>query len=328
MANQLFLDFDPNSAEDDDDLVDRTRPASQGRSPTTPGAMQPTSNRPSVVAPAPEAGRPATSLEEVIEAVRAQPGLTPNRQRDLISAVRTIARLCHVAPVQLPAAPRELRHHLRDVHPAAVGMSRKRFRNVMADLVQALRIANHRVRGRRSLVPFTPEWQALHEACPTRWCRYPLAAFMRWCSEQGIAPAAVDTGTLQAFMNDLEETSLEPLPARLRSSIVLSWNRSADAVPAWPSTRLELVPARVPWTLKWPCFTPAFRQDVDACLERLAGTDPLDEDGPDKPLRPVTLKWRRFQIRMAASSLVAAGVPVDDDREPRGRRAARAVPDG
>ena len=71
VANQLFLDFDPNSAEDDDDLVDRTRPASQGRSPTTPGAMQPTSNRPSVVAPAPEAGRPATSLEEVIEAVDA-----------------------------------------------------------------------------------------------------------------------------------------------------------------------------------------------------------------------------------------------------------------
>ena len=222
-----------------------------------------------------------------------------------------MARLCHVAPAQLPAAPRELRHHLRDVHPAAVGMSRKRFRNVMADLVQALRIANHRVRGRRSLVPFTPEWQALHEACSTRWCRYPLAAFMRWCSEQGIVPAAVDTGTLQAFMTDLEETSLEPVPTRLRSAIVRSWNRSADAVPAWPRTRLELVPARVPWTLKWHRFTPAFRQDVDACLERLAGTDPLDEDGPDKPLRPATLKWRRFQIRMAASSLVAAGVPVE-----------------
>ena len=191
-------------------------------------------------------------------------------------------------------------------------MSRKRFRNVMADLVMALRIANHRVRGRRMLVPFTPEWQALHDACPTKWCRYPLAAFMRWCSEQGIAPAAVDTATLQAFMTDLEETSLEPVPARLRRSIVLSWNKSVDAVPAWPSTRLELVPARVPWTLKWHRFTPVFRQDVDACLERLAGVDLLDEDGPDKPLRPVTLKWRRFQIRMAASSLVAAGVPVEE----------------
>ena len=71
------------------------------------------------------------------------------------------------------------------------------------------------------------------------------------------------------------------------------------------------MPARVPWTLEWHRFTPAFCHDVDACLERLAGVDPLDEDGPDKPLRPVTLKWRRFQIRMAASSLVAAGVPVE-----------------
>ena len=84
-----------------------------------------------------------------------------------------MARLCHVAPAQLPADPRELRHRLRDVHPAAVGMSRKRFRNVMADLVQALRIANHRVSGRRTLVPFTPEWQALHDACPTRMVPVP-----------------------------------------------------------------------------------------------------------------------------------------------------------
>ena len=116
----------------------------------------------------------------------------------------------------MPAAPRELRYRLRDVHPAAAGMSGKRFRNVMADLVQALRIANHRVRGKRSLVPFTSEWRALHDACPSRWCRYPLAGFMRWCSEQGIAPAAVDTATLQAFMTDLDETSPEPVPPRLR----------------------------------------------------------------------------------------------------------------
>src|SRR4051794_17356970 len=92
----------------------------------------------------------------------------------------------------------------------------------------------------------------------------------------------------------------------------LNATEPVDAVPAWPRTRLEVVPARTPWTLPWSLFTPAFCRDVDACIARLAGTDPLDENGPGKPLRPVTLKWRHFQIRMAASSLVAAGVPVEE----------------
>ena len=112
-------------------------------------------------------------------------------------------------------------------------------------------------------------------------------------------------------MTDREETSLELDAAKLRRAVASNWNKCVDEVPGWPKRKLDMVPARVPWTLEWHRFTPAFCHDVDACLERLAGVDPLDEDGPDKPLRPVTLKWRRFQIRMAASSLVAAGVPVE-----------------
>ena len=190
--------------------------------------------------------------------------------------------------------------------------SAKRFRNVMADLVQALRIANHRVSGRCVQVPFTPEWQTLHDACPIIWRRRRLAAFMRWASEHSIAPAAVDMATLDAFMVDKEQTSLELSAAKLRRSIASSWNTCLEEVASWPKTKLDLAPARTPWTLDWSRFTPEFCRDVDMCIERLAGTDPLDEDGPDKPLRPSTLKWRRFQIRMAASSLVAAGVAVEE----------------
>ena len=75
--------------------------------------------------------------------------------------------------------------------------------------------------------------------------------FMRWCSEQGIAPAAVDTATLDAFMTDREETSLElacrqAAPGHRRE---LEQVRRRGAGLA-AGRKLDLVPARVPWTLE------------------------------------------------------------------------------
>ena len=112
---------------------DRIQPSLPTRPTTMPGLSGPTSPRQSSVSPGPTTGQPAraaATLAEVIETVRTHPDLAPTRRRDLISALRTTARLCHMSPAQLPAEPRDLRHRLRDLHPAAVGMSGKRFRNV------------------------------------------------------------------------------------------------------------------------------------------------------------------------------------------------------
>ena len=150
-----------------------------------------------------------------------------------------------------------------------------------------------------------------------------LAAFSRSCSHRGIAPMAVTTSTLETFIDEVDRTSLDRSPVKLRRVISWNWNKCVDEVATWPRLKLDMVPARVPWTLPWSAFTPEFRCDVDKCLARLAGVDlaeedeldedrELDEDGPDKPLRPGTLKWRRFQLRMAASALVATGVAVTE----------------
>ena len=64
-----------NSAEDDDDLVDRTRPARRRaglRARRSHASRRRT--RPPAVAPTPVAGRPATTLAEVIEAGRGAAG--------------------------------------------------------------------------------------------------------------------------------------------------------------------------------------------------------------------------------------------------------------
>ena len=61
----------------------------------------------------------------------------------------------------------------------------------------------------------------------------------------------------------------------------------------------------------------AFRDDVEAYLARLAGSDPLDIDGPAHPARASTLKTRRFQFLQLASALAHKGYPVEQLRNLR-----------
>ena len=49
-----------------------------------------------------------------------------------------MGRLLARTPDQLPASPRALRKALGGFHPAATGMSQKRFANVRAGVTQAL----------------------------------------------------------------------------------------------------------------------------------------------------------------------------------------------
>ena len=84
--------------------------------------MDPTS--PPALAPAPRLGVPPAypaiaTLADVIAHLQADPVLPVGRQRELISALRTTARLLDLDPAAVPAEPRILRQRFRDLSPAA-----------------------------------------------------------------------------------------------------------------------------------------------------------------------------------------------------------------
>ena len=162
-------------------------------------------------------------------------------------------------------------------------------------------------------LPLPEEWRVLWDACPSDWFRMQLSRFIRWCANQGIQPGDVGGGTLTSFLAHCDERDLELDPAQLRRRIAHSY-KCADQVPGWPPTKLPLVPARITWTLPWQNFHPDLCRQVDLWLEQRANPDLLDDDGPSRPLRPLTIKERRYQLRMAASTLVAGGVPANDLR--------------
>ena len=60
------------------------------------------------------------------------------------------------------------------------------------------------------------------------------------------------------------------------------------------------------WTLPWSAFPETLYCDAIRYLDRLGGRDPLEEL-PFRPVRPLTLQHREYQIRQFASGLVMRG---------------------
>ena len=101
--------------------------------------------------------------------------------------------------------------------------------------------------------------------------------------------------------------------ARRHRDTTVLWNRAVRRLPGWPSTLLaEPTVDRAKKHLLWDAFTPEFQRDVGRYLQWLGGADFLAEDAPTKGCKESTLKVRREQLRIAASSLVASGVPVHE----------------
>ena len=258
---------------------------------------------------------PLRTLGDVIAALGGRADLSATRRRDLVSALRTVARLLHRPPEKVAVDLPGLRRMLAEAHPATVGMSAKRFANIRADLMAALRLAQPLWPEAEGIgMSLSPSWRALHAICPTPEARWRLPRFMRWCSSRGIAPAQVDLAVLKQFGDDLEASSLVRSPKKLCYQVTYAWNCCVKALPAWPQILLK--PPRNPraWALPWTAFPDAFRTEVDIWMARLAAVDLLDEDGPSRPLRPASLRTRRLQIRLSASALVLAGTPVAELR--------------
>ncbi len=244
------------------------------------------------------------NLADVIARVLGASDLTDLQKRDQASAVRTAARLIGAAPVELSAEPLMLRRALERVAPEAYGVSPARWANVRSLLGKALARCRP-MHSSRNPAPLLPEWEVLVGELPQN--RPPLVAMLRHLSGNGIAPAQVTSADLEAYRNAILHDRLRKNPERTWETITWSWNASVRDTPGWPQLTIERHARLQTYTLPWSAFPPSLTADKDAYLRRLSGAD-LSEDGPVKALRPISLKMRDRQLRMAASALVLQGV--------------------
>jgi integrase len=250
---------------------------------------------------------PEATLADLLTAV-AGTDWPATRKRDCASAIRTAAKALAAEPGDIPLNVKLLRRRLDQVAPESLGVSRLRWNNVRALLNRAIEL-KAKVMPSAQKGPVSPAWQALAEPLP-RASWYRLSALLRFLSVRGVTPTEVTLADLEAFRDAIIENRLRSTPEKTWDGVVWCWNRLVGEVAGWPQVVIPREDKRTVYVLPWVVFPPSLKAEVDAYLKRLAG-EVIDEDGPPKAMRPSTLVNRDYQLRSAASALVAAGVATD-----------------
>jgi integrase len=205
-----------------------------------------------------------------------------------------------------------LRYGIARLHHAQLGISRKTLQNHISNLKAAIRhvAGQKRLSGRG--IALSPAWRALNDQLTDRRLRLGLSGFLKYCSATGIDPSSVSDATVAAFIAYAAEVQFTVEPNDLHKQVTRCWNRAKEAVPHWPPVILtvpDFRPKAV--SLPWEAFAPSFVEDAERYLSLLGGESLLDEDAPDRPCKPSTIKTRRDYLRLAASVAVRQGVPAE-----------------
>lgn len=248
------------------------------------------------------------TLQALIDAIQSAHDRTDVQKRDETSAIRTVAKVLGADPSALPLNVKLLRKRMEEVSPAAIGMSQSRWNNVRSLFSRALQLA---VTVKRAPVgvPISPAWQVLRNKL-SRSDALRVGAVCRSLSARGIEPADVTLADLEVFRDEIINDRLRSGPEKTWDGVTWAWNKAVENVPEWPKVTIPREDRRTVYVQPWAAFTPSLKADVDAYLKLLSG-DLVDEDAPVRALRPITLRNREYQARVAASALVAEGVPIE-----------------
>ena len=103
------------------------------------------------------------SLRNLLDMLQDDQTLPEPRRREMMSAVRTIAKVLKREPHLIPAAPHQLRDLLNRALPTAVGVSSTRFRNAKSLLRKTLALYNSSIMPACSRAALHSGWAVLLE---------------------------------------------------------------------------------------------------------------------------------------------------------------------
>lgn len=253
------------------------------------------------------AGDALISLQEVLDRIREDAGLSEAKRRELVSALNRLSKWFGVPLSALPASPRGLRQRFRDFHPAQAGISFKRMQNVRSVVRFVLkRYAGVQTCTRRDL---SPACQLLYEQLADKYRRCTLRPFLFYLSELEIDPSRVTDAISSYYLAYLDENGIKD-PREAHKNLCRVWNQMVDAVPGWPPVRLTVPCYREAWAFPWSDFPTSFQATVDAFLSRETAAD-IFAEGADFPLAPRTIATQKDHFRCLASALVRSGVAIE-----------------
>jgi hypothetical protein len=170
---------------------------------------------------------PACSLADLLATLGAS-DLPERKRQELASAIRTVARALGRSPETIPADGRLLASRLKEVAPAAIGISRGRWNNIRSLLRTALALVQPISPG-RNRNDLLPEWLALSNELGSRSDKIALSRVLRFLSARGIAPDAVTVEIFDDYHRHLDGSLLKR-PNQTFAMTVKAWRRAASAI--------------------------------------------------------------------------------------------------
>lgn len=252
-----------------------------------------------------------TSLSDVIAYIKNHPEIASARQREMISAIRTVCRILSLPPELVSAAPAALREKLKSVSHVSAGLSRGRWNNVRSLTLAALNITGIATLPGRSREPLSSDWEALRQSLCRRDLRYGLSRFMSFCSARKIAPMAVDARVFNQYGEVLANGSWVRFPKTVLRTTCLMWNRAVETASGWPQFRVAVPSHRRRYTRSYDELPPSFRADVEAYLHHVENRNPFSDDYAPA-LRAATIHGRRKEILQLATAALSGGGSVDE----------------
>lgn len=251
------------------------------------------------------------TLADLIDAITADLSLTQTRRRNLVSSIRTFARVLDAEPDAILTEPSTLRALLRNAQPVRIGIRAKRWANIRSDLTAAIKRLRPAPTKPWQASQLDGAWKKLRDAAPDPFERVRLSRLFQYFAQHGIEPHDVTSATFDAFLAWLHQTTVTREPDVLFRRICAYWNRAAAAVPDWPQVPAPTHGRADLYALPLASFPASFACDIAAWKAVVEGQDLLDERAPDRPLRPVTVYQTIRTLLRFASGLVHRGVPIE-----------------
>jgi len=235
--------------------------------------------------------------------------LPTRRKRDLMSNLRSFARLLEIDMEHSLAGIAPYRERLDGFDPVAAGVTSKRWANVRSDVTAALDRYGIRKGERPTPSDLIAAWRQLREEAKLIDIRFVrgLSRFIHYCSSRAIAPNEVDDSVMESFGAFLAGETLHRKPRHAHRRTCVLWNRAVNVIDAWPRQVVEIPSYRNCFSLPLMAFPASFRHDLDRWLSILGGKHLLAVEAPLRPCRPATLHAKREQVRRLASALVLGG---------------------
>lgn len=250
------------------------------------------------------------TLADVLERLENDPSLVRTRTRDRVSAVNRVAAMLHRAPADIPTATPALRVLLDGIHPAQHGITAKTLSNNRSALADILRAVGAIPKDEQKAVP-SETWVGFLDHAGAKHQAWSLSRMVTYCCNRGIEPDAVSDDVMAAFQSYLDARLLAKNPATLCKEMAQTWNGivSRNDLPLARLTYERGVRHRSRPLASYP---ETLQKEIAAYLDRLAHVDLFDESGPDKPMRPATLKNVQAHLRYHLDALVSAGGSPDE----------------